>query len=154
MSITEKMTKNTTSESWKGEIPVHYLYTYGIANEDFFRSVKDKGTFVGTKCDKCNVTYVPPKIFCERCMAELEKYTDVGTTGTVESFTVCYEGADGKRLNQPRVITFVKIDNTDGGLVHEFGGSPDQIKIGMKVTAEFKPESEREGALTDIVCFK
>lgn len=143
------------TKKWEGEIPVHYLYTYGIAGEKFFREIKDNGKFVGTKCEKCNVTYVPPRIYCERCFAELGNYFDVGTKGTVETYTLCAESFDGTKLSKPVGIAGIRIDGTQGGLVHRISEiEPKNIKIGMRVEAVFAEKSKRTGHISDISHFR
>jgi len=155
MGITEKITKNIDITSWKDKIPLNYIYTVGIAGERFFREIKDNGKIVGTKCDKCNVIYVPPKIYCERCFSRLENYIDVGTKGTVHTFTICYENVDGTKKEEPTIIAMVKIDGTDGGLIHWLCEvDPKEVKIGMTVEAIFKAKEEREGSILDIKYFK
>lgn len=149
------MTQEIRTKKWEGNIPVHYLYTFGLAGEKFFREIKDRGMFVGTKCDACNVTYVPPKIYCERCFAELAQYVDVGMNGTVETFTVCREAADGTHLPEPELIAYVRIDGTDGGLVHRLTGlKRDAVKIGMKVEAVFADPVKRTGGIGDVLGFR
>jgi len=155
MGITEKITKNIDMTSWKDKIPVDYIYTAGIAGERFFREIKDNARIVGTKCEKCEVTYVPPKIYCERCFERLENYIDVGTKGTVHTFTICYENVDGTKKEEPTIIAMVKIDGTDGGLIHWLDEvHPKEVKIGMSVEAVFKAKEEREGSILDIKYFK
>ena len=139
------MGKEIETKKWEGEIPVHYLYTYGLAGEKFFREIKDRATFVATKCDKCNVTYVPPRIYCERCFAELGNYKDVGTKGTVETYTVC----------RSEIIAVVRLDGTDGGLVHRLSVTdPAKVNIGMKVEAVFADSAKRTGTINDILHFR
>lgn len=155
MGITEKIKRNIDMTSWKDKIPVNYIYTAGIAGEKFFREIKDNARIVGIKCDKCEVTYVPPKIYCERCFNRLENYIDVGTKGTVHTFTICYENVDGTKKEEPTIIAMVKIDGTDGGLIHWLGEvHPKEVKIGMSVEAIFKAKEEREGSILDIKYFK
>jgi len=155
MGITEKIKRNIDMTSWKDKIPVNYIYTVGIAGEKFFREIKDNGKIVGTKCEKCEVTYVPPKIYCERCFSRLENYIDVGTKGTVHTFTICYENVDGTKKEEPTIIAMVKIDGTDGGLVHWLGEIDSKdVEIGMSVEAIFKAKEEREGSILDITYFK
>jgi uncharacterized OB-fold protein len=49
----------------------------------------------------------------------------------------------------------VKIDHTDGGLVHYLGDvKPDEVYIGMPVEAVFKPKKQRKGSILDIKYFK
>jgi len=154
MAITEKITNTMKPTYWEGAIPVNYVYTYGLAGEKFFRAVKDKGTLLGTRCEVCDVTYVPPKIYCDRCFAKLEKYIDVGTTGFIESFTVSFKDMDGSDKERPRILAMIRIADTDGGMIHYLEGiAPDDIALGMPVQAVFKPKGKRTGSIDDIVGF-
>ncbi len=154
MATTEKMSKNTTPTYWEGEIPVHYVYTYGLAGEAFFRAIKDKGTFLGTRCDECDVTFVPPKIYCDRCFAELKKYIDVGLVGYVDTFTVSFRNMDGSEKDKPRILAMIKIEGTDGGIIHYLEGiSIEEVALGLPVQAIFKPKAQRTGSMDDIIGF-
>lgn len=154
MAITEKITNTTKPTFWEGAIPVNYVYTYGLAGEKFFRAVKDKGTFLATCCEECDVSYVPPKIYCDRCFAELDKFVDVGTLGFVETFTVTFKNMDGSEREEPRILAMIRIDGTDGGLIHYIEGIElEDLCIGMPVQAIFKPKGKRIGAINDIIGF-
>jgi uncharacterized OB-fold protein len=154
MAITEKITKTTTPTYWEGEIPVNYVYTYGLAGEVFFRAIKDKGTFLATRCDDCDVSFVPPKIYCDRCFDKLEKYFDVGTVGYIETFTVSFKNMDGSDKAKPRILAMIKIDDTDGGLIHYLEGiGIEEVALGLPVQAIFKPKNQRKGSIEDIIGF-
>jgi len=47
---------------WHGDMEAQYIYTAGIAGERFFRELKDNGKLVGTRCPKCDITYMPPRM--------------------------------------------------------------------------------------------
>ena len=154
MAITEKISKTTTPTFWEGEIPVNYIYTFGLAGEAFFRAIKDRGTFLATRCDACDITFVPPKVYCDRCFEKLDTYIDVGTTGRVETFTVSFKNMDGSDKKRPRILAVVRIDGTDGGIIHYLEGIPfEEVAIGMPVKAVFKPKAQRRGGIEDIVGF-
>lgn len=154
MAITEKITNTTKPTFWEGRIPVNYVYTFGLAGERFFRAIKDKGTFLATYCHQCDVAFVPPKVYCDRCFARLDKYTDVGTMGFVETFTVTFKNMDGTSKKTPRILAMVKIDGTDGGLIHYLDGfDPEDVAVGLPVQAIFKPKSQRKGGIEDIIGF-
>jgi len=55
-----------------GELSVSFRYTPGVGNTAFFEALRDRGVFLGSRCEACGVTYEPARIFCERCLAELE----------------------------------------------------------------------------------
>ena len=140
-------------QAWYGNLPVTSRYTYGLAGEKFFRAIKDEGKILGTNCPKCEQTYVPGVLFCERCLSELDEWIDVGTIGEVHTFTLLYENHDGAPLEDPEIVAFVKFG--DGGLVHRLGVvNPEQVEIGMQVQAVFKDREDREGSILDIAYFK
>jgi len=139
--------------AWKGDLPVSSRYTFGLAGERFYRAIKDEGKLFGTRCNKCERTYVPATLFCERCMNELDTWIDVGIIGEVFSYTLLYEDLDGNRKKNPETIAFIRFG--DGGIVHRLGEiDKDEVVIGMRVEAVFKAKAEREGSIQDISHFR
>jgi uncharacterized protein len=139
--------------TWEGDLPVTNRYTYGLAGEKFFRTIKDDARILGTHCPNCDVTYVPAAIFCERCLGKLDEWLDVGTTGDVVTFTFLNVALDGTQLEKPEIIAFIRFG--DGGLIHHLGEiEPEQVEIGLMVEAVFKPKSKRTGSIEDIKYFK
>lgn len=155
MSLQDRINKNTDLTAYLGEIPVNYLYTYGIAGEKFFRTLKDTGKFTGSTCKSCGVTFVPTRIFCERCFGHIEGVVDIPASGEVYSFTVCHENVDGSRKDAPEIMVAVKLDGADTVLVHKLSEvEPEDVEIGMRVEAALKPKKDREGSIFDILHFK
>jgi uncharacterized OB-fold protein len=61
---------------------------------------------------------------------------------------------DGSHKKEPSILAMIKIDGTDGGLIHYITGiHPDDVALGMPVQAVFKPKSKRTGGIDDIVGF-
>lgn len=154
MALLEKIDKNIEARVWCGEIPIQGRYTCGLAGEKFFREIMDNARFVGTHCPECDYTYVPPTIYCERCFAKLDEWVEVGPEGTVQSFTVLLIAPDGSLLEEPEILGLIQLDGADSVLVHRLGKvGLDELAIGMRVKAVFKPKKEREGSILDIVHF-
>lgn len=138
-----------------GDMEADYIYTAGIAGERFYTTLRDEAKLLATRCGKCNITFMPPRMYCDKCFAELTKFTEVPPTGIIESYTITYKDRDGEPLPNPIVLGFIKIDKTDGGLIHKIGEiKPKSLKINMKVEAVFEDKAKRKGALTDIKHFK
>ncbi|MEW6264146.1 MAG: Zn-ribbon domain-containing OB-fold protein [Thermodesulfobacteriota bacterium] len=156
MALTERLQNTTEVGYWTGEIPLEYIYTYGRAGEAYFRSLKEKGVFTGARCDRCGITYVPPRIYCEKCFDRLEdRYLEVSFRGTVHTFTVLYRNLDGSEKETPLIMAMVALDGVYGGVVHCLGEiKPEEVCIGLPVEAVLKPLKEREGAITDVKYFK
>jgi hypothetical protein len=132
-----------------------YVYTAGVAGERFYITLRDEGKLLATRCDKCKITFMPPRLYCDKCFVALTNYHEVPSTGVIDSYTITYFDMDGESLPEPIVLAFIKIDQTDGGIIHKVGNiKPESLKIGTKVKAIFKDKAQRTGALTDIRCFK
>jgi uncharacterized OB-fold protein len=155
MAITEKVDKLHQATGWRGEIPITSRYTAGIAGERFFREIKDRGRFMGTHCEACGLMYVPAVLFCERCFAELDEWSEVSNQGAVFTFTVLHRDLDDQSLDPPAIVAYVKLRGADGGLVHFLGEvDPMDLCVGMEVEAVFKSKSERQGSILDIKYFR
>ena len=78
-------------------------------------------------------------------------------TGTVNTYSICYVTWDVQPADPPELPAVIEIDGADPGMgiLHLLGEvEPDQVRIGMRVQAVWKPEAEREGAITDIRYWK
>lgn len=155
MSLLERISKLEQATAWYGEIPLQSRYTVGIAGEKFFREIMENARLLGTRCPQCGITYVPPRLYCEQCFAALEDWVELGTQGTVQTFTVLHLAMDGSPLDEPQVLALIQLDGADTGLVHFLGEvNPEEVALEMRVEAVFKPKAEREGSILDISCFK
>jgi len=156
----EKVTQVTQTKPLREQLGyagdlLYGQYTYGIAGERFFREIKDNGKLMGTRCNKCDLTYLPPRIYCERCFSELEDWVEVSSKGSVYTYTLAYVDLDGLRLDEPLILALVKFDGIYGGLVHRLGEvKPEEVGIGMPVEIVLKPKAERVGSILDIKYFK
>ncbi len=156
MAILERIYRNIDNRFWNPGIkafPVKNRYTAGVAGQRFFEEIKDNGKIYGTPCQNCGVTFVPARIYCERCFARLEEWVDVGTEGTVFSYTLVHKTKSGEPKENPSLIAAVKI--ADGLLIHRLGEcSAEDVWIGMPVKAKFKPKAKRQGRIDDIQHFQ
>jgi len=135
----------------EGDFPVTFRYTAGLAGEKFLREIKENGKLVASKCPKCQLNYLPPKIYCERCLSRLEEYVQVENLGVVQSYTICAQDNEGKPFPQPVNVAFVRFPTAHGGLVHRTKG---EVRVGDKVRIVFKEKSKRTGSILDIDYFE
>lgn len=149
----EKLEKNIECGSFPGQIPVNYVYTLGIAGEEFFRTIRDKGYFIASKCE-CGKKYIPAQMYCDECFGECREYVKVGIEGELYSYTECYYDYKGNKYDEPHIIGLVKFDGCEGGIVHRLNINREELKIGMRVEAVFRPQRQRVGSIEDILYFK
>ncbi len=153
----DKQTDPTSPMHWRGDMQADYIYPSGIAGDKFFKHLKEKDTFLATTCKKCGKVFFPPRLYCEDCFVEIpeEDWIEVPATGTVRLFTVATINTLGKKMEKPKVIALIDIDKTDGATLGII--KTDNLErdfCGIKVKAIFKPKTEREGTLKDILAFQ
>jgi hypothetical protein len=96
-------------------------------------------------------------MFCEWCFRPLNEWVYLEDTGTVNTFSLCYVTWDMRRVKEPEIPAVIEIDGASPGhgIMHRLGEiDPQEVEIGMRVKAVWKPEDERVGAITDIKYFK
>jgi uncharacterized protein len=153
--VLEKIASPDEIRRWDGDLPVRHRYTPGVAGEAFFTALKDRGVLLGSRCANCDYTYVPPRMFCERCFGELTADTEVGPGGELVSFTILFEGIEGEPLEVPAVIGAVRLDGADAVLIHRVLDLTDEpLEIGERVEVALRPEAERTGSILDIEGFQ
>jgi len=136
-----------------GEIQISYKWSLGKAGERFFTELRDNKKIMGTRCRQCGRILVPPRIFCEECFVEDMEWVEVKPQGTLLTFGDSYFSTDGKRLKEPWMLGIVRLEGSNGGLIHFIGeSSPEDLKIGMRMEAVFKKKPE--GNIMDILYFR
>jgi hypothetical protein len=140
---------------WRGTMPVEFLYTAGVAGERFFDTLRRRDVFAVTRCEACNLTYLPPRLYCERCFDDLSAtWHEVPPLGRVHTFTVVRVDGTGRPLQIPEIVAYVRIDGTDGGMVGRLlQVAPDDVRIDMPVRALLAPRRKRRGVLADLLGF-
>ena len=133
-----------------GRMPVAFRYTPGVANTRFLQELRDRGVFLGSRCDTCQITVVPARLFCERCLSETPTEVECGPEGTLESWTTGYVGIDEERLESPVTMALARLDGADTVLVHRLLDAPEP-SIGMRVRAVV--EASRTGSILDLQGF-
>jgi hypothetical protein len=107
--------------------------------------------FLGSRCHECAVTYLPARIFCERCLAELEPAVECGPEGELLSWTIARADVDDRPLDAPVVYGLVRLDGADTVLLHRLVDVDGEPTIGARVRARLA--SDRDGSILDIAGF-
>ena len=150
----EKVARPDQVRRWPGEFPVAHRYTPGVAGEAFLTALRDRGAVLGSRCERCAYTYVPARLFCERCFAELAADVELGPGGTLLSFTIGFAGVEGDPLDRPVTLGLVRLDGADAVLLHHVLDPGDvPLEIGERVEVVLRPHAERTGSILDILGF-
>lgn len=139
---------------WQDRIPIRHRYTPGVAGEAFFTALRDRGELLASRCEECQMTYCPARLFCERCFAgPLEADITVGPQGTLVSFSVGTVGVEGEALEEPVTVGLIRPEGADTVLMHFVIDAP-ELEAGMRVEAVLRPEAERTGSILDLLGFR
>lgn len=138
----------------KGEWHIKYNYTAGEVASRFLVELRDNQKLYGTKCSKCGRVYLPPRKFCEDCLAPATEWVAVKDTGVIEAFTFGPRKMSAG-LNEPFVIAYVKLDGADTAIANFIKevdtSNMDQLanvlSVGKKVRVKY--EKNRTGSITD-----
>jgi len=133
-----------------------YAWSAGEAMSRFLQELQN-GRFIARTCHKCERILFPPRMFCEECFRPTDEWTYIHDTGTIETFSVSYLDTDAKRIAEPILVGVVSLDGASPrmGMMHYFGEmTKDDIRIGMRVKAEWKPAAERRGSVLDVRYFR
>jgi uncharacterized OB-fold protein len=139
-----------------------FAWDTGIGIGKYLAGFK-QGIILGSLCATCNKIVVPPRTVCEWCFNPMDEYVPLQDTGTVLTYSLCYVTWDVKRIEEPELPAVIQLDGASalstspimGGIMHMLGEvDPQEIHIGMRVKAVWKPPEERQGAVTDILYFK
>jgi len=150
----ERIVRPEEIRRWEGDLPVRHRYTPGVAGDAFFTTLKERGVLLGSRCESCAYTYVPARLFCERCFSELSADTEVGPGGEVVSFTIVFLGIEGEPLERPATLGAVRLDDADGVLIHRVEPGEEPLEIGERVEVVVEPGPKRTGSILDIAGFR
>jgi uncharacterized OB-fold protein len=133
-----------------------YAWDAGIAIGRFLAELK-KGRIVGRRCHRCRRTMVPPRMFCEQCFRPTDEWVYLADSGRVNTYSISYIRWDASRVKEPTIPAVIEIDGASKGMgiMHLLGGvKPEDVQIGMRVKAVWKPPRQREGSILDIRYFR
>ncbi len=133
-----------------------YAWSAGEAMSRFLDELR-AGRLIARTCHGCNRILFPPRMFCEDCFRPTDEWTYIRDTGTIETFSISYLDTDAKRVADPILVGVVSLDGASPkmGMMHYFGEmTKDEIRIGMRVRAAWKPPEERKGSVLDIRYFR
>jgi len=133
-------------------LPYHYVA--GDYKARYLRALKDK-KILGSKCSKTGKVFVPPIMLSPESFAPATEFVEVADRGVITTFCVVNIPVIGRDLELPYVAASVALDGADlsiFALIQE--AKPEEVRMGMRVEAVWKPDGERTGSHDDILYFR
>ncbi len=151
-----------TEQSRSGDVPaapvtgvvtrVSLDYDYAASPEEslFYRGLNE-GRIMGQRCPTCQKVYIPPRSACPADGTPTEEEVELSQTGTVTTFCIVNVPFLGQKITPPYVSAYVLLDGADIAVLHLILGVPaDEVRMGMRVKAVWKPRDEWTFSLENI----
>jgi uncharacterized OB-fold protein len=126
-----------TTPVWLG-----YRHTASPTETSHLRALAE-GRVVGQRCPSCRKVYLPPRGACPTCGVPTDEDVELPDAGIVTTFCVVNVPFAGQRVTPPYVAASVLIDGADIAFQHlVLGCAPQDVRMGMRVRAAWKPREE------------
>lgn len=138
------------------DVPIYlqYKFTAGKAPAQFLSQVK-KGILTGQRCPRCANVYIPPRGSCAACGVATEEEVVLPDIATVQSFTIVAIPIPNNPIQPPYIIANLVLDGANLSFIHLMSECVnEEVHIGQRVKAVWKPEEEWGYAMDNIRYFK
>lgn len=135
-------------------IHLPYHYVAGDHKARYLAALKDK-RILGSKCSKTGKVFLPPVVASPESFAPCDELVELPDRGVITTFCVVRIPVMQRDIALPYVAASVALDGADVSmyaLIQEC--PPDEVRMGMRVQAVWKPDGERQGDHEDILYFK
>ena len=135
-------------------VRLHYEHTASPEESRFLRGLAE-GRLLAQRCPVCGKVYIPPRGACPTDGVPTTDEVELPDRGIVTTFCIVNVDYPGQRVSAPYVAAAVLLDGADIPFQHLIlGCDPDEVRMGMRVRAEWKPREEWGTTLENIDHFR
>jgi uncharacterized protein len=114
-----------------------------------------EGRLLGQRCPVCRKVYIPPRGACPVDGVPTEETVELPDRGVVTTFCIVNVPFYGQKITPPYVAAYVLLDGADIAFLHLVLECPaEEVRMGMRVEAVWRPREEWEPALQNIEYFR
>jgi uncharacterized OB-fold protein len=129
-------------------------HTASIQETQYLLGLKE-GRLLGQRCPVCRKVYIPPRGACPVDGVPTEETVELPDRGVVTTFCIVNVPFYGQKITPPYVAAYVLLDGADIAFLHLILECPaDEVRMGMRVEAVWRPREEWEPALQNIDYFR
>jgi len=135
-------------------VSLDYMYAASPEESSFLRGLAE-GRILGQRCPVCRKVYVPPRGACPVDGVPTTDEVELPSTGTVTTYCIVNVPFLGQRITPPYVSAYVLLDGADIAFLHLIQEIPaDEVRMGMRVEAVWKPREEWGTTIENILHFR
>jgi uncharacterized OB-fold protein len=136
------------------EISLDYDYSAGQSASRFLRAIKE-GKLLGQRCPVDGRVYFPSRGSCpQHAVTFGEETVELSDKGTVVTFSIVRVPSDNIPLDLPYITVNVLLDGADTILMHVLDADLEDVHMGMRVQAAWKPREEWTTSTANILYFR
>jgi hypothetical protein len=129
-------------------------HSASIQETHYLNGLKE-GRLLGQRCPQCGKVYIPPRGACPVDGVPTEEEVELPDRGIVTTFCIVNVPFMGQRIQPPYVAAYVLLDGADIAFLHLILDCPaEDVRMGMRVEASWKPRDEWEFGLQNITHFR
>ena len=135
-------------------IRLDFEFTPGVAQSRFLRGL-ERGRFIGQRCPKCGMVYVPSRGSCPTDGVPTTEDVELANVGTVTTYCVVNVPFAGQSIEIPYICAQVLLDGANisfMGLIQEIPA--DQVRMGMRVEAVWVDPDRLTPSLASVRYFR
>jgi len=135
-------------------IELDYAYSAGQSASRFLRAMAE-GKLLGQRCPVDGRVYFPSRGACpQHGVVFGDERVELPDKGTLVTFSIVRVPSQNIPLELPYVTANVLIDGADTILMHVLDAKPEDVRMGMRVQAVWKPREEWTTSTANIMYFR
>jgi uncharacterized OB-fold protein len=135
-------------------IDLRVQHSASVQETRYLKGLK-QGRLLGQRCPECGKVYIPPRGACPVDGVPTEEEVELPDRGIVTTFCIVNVPFLGQRIQPPYVAAYVLLDGADIAFLHLILDCPaEDVRMGMRVEAVWKPREEWEYGLQNITHFR
>ena len=135
-------------------IALRVQHTASPQETAYLRGLAD-GRILGQRCPQCGKVYIPPRGACPVDGVPTTDEVELPDRGIVTTFCIVNVPFLGQRIKPPYVAAYVLLDGADIAFLHLIlDCRADEVRMGMRVAAVWKPRAQWGPTLQNIDHFR
>jgi uncharacterized OB-fold protein len=135
-------------------VALHYQHAASPQETSYLLGL-EQGRLVAQRCPACRKVYIPPRGACPTDGVPTEEEVELPDRGMVTTFCIVNVPFLGQRITPPYVAAYVLLDGADIAFLHlVLGCAADEVRMGMRVEAVWRPRDEWGHTLQNIDHFR
>ncbi|HIF94188.1 MAG TPA: Zn-ribbon domain-containing OB-fold protein [Myxococcales bacterium] len=135
-------------------VSLDYDYSAGVSASRFLRGI-EQGKLLGQRCPVDGRVYFPSRGSCpQHAVTFGDETVDLSDKGTIVTFSIVRVPSANIPLELPYIAVNVVLDGADTILMHVLDANPEDVHMGMRVQAVWKPREEWTTSTANILYFR